>query len=217
VKPNRSWIGVLSTLSIASLLVVAAIAPRAIGRAPALPGVLAHPSCDLILQQSDGNEALPLNYREGVVQPIAPPANVAACSLTVDPTYSYGFAHLNLVQWDPVSLMPDPATVALRTVSFSASPNPWNPTRAEFYPPVVTKSLPNVAERPGPVCLDLTGLRSADEAGLEALRSLRAHGVAVIGATPYFRLLLGPEEPRKPREPRSRPGKRKGERGRGSN
>jgi hypothetical protein len=154
VKPNRSWIGVVSTLSIASLLVVAAVAPRAIGRAPALPGVLAHPSCDLILQQSDGNQPLPLNYREGVVQPIAPPANVAACSLTVDPTYNYGFARLNLVQWDPVSLMPDPATVALRTVSFSASPMPWNPSRAEFYPPVVTKSLPNVAERPGPVAID---------------------------------------------------------------
>ena len=74
-----------------------------------------------------------------------------------------------------------------------------------------------VAERSGPVCLDLAGLRAADEAGLEALQSLRARGVAVIGASPYFRLLLGLEEPRTPREPRSRPGKRKGERGRGSN
>jgi hypothetical protein len=164
VKPHRSWIGVLSTLSIASLLVVAAVAPRAIGRAPELAGVLAHPSCDLILQQSDGNEAFTFDWPAGVNQPIGPVGNVAACSLTVDQTY-FGYARLNLVQWDPVSLMPDPATVALRTVNFRASYSPWTPTRAEFYPPVVTRSLPNVAERPGPIAIDWQ-----DQGGTQTLR-----------------------------------------------
>ncbi len=52
-----------------------------------------------------------------------------------------------------------------------------------------------VAERSGPVCLDLAGLRSADEAGLGVLRALLARGVAVTGASPYFRLLLELEDP----------------------
>jgi len=74
-----------------------------------------------------------------------------------------------------------------------------------------------VAELSGPVCLDLTGLRSADEAGLGVLRALRARGVAVTGASPYFRLLLELEEPGSARELPSRPGssKRNGKRGQG--
>jgi anti-anti-sigma regulatory factor len=74
-----------------------------------------------------------------------------------------------------------------------------------------------VAELSGPVCLDLAGLRSADEAGLGALRALLARGVVVTGASPYFRLLLQLEEPDKAREPPSRPGSRKrnGKRGQG--
>lgn len=71
-----------------------------------------------------------------------------------------------------------------------------------------------VAELSGPVCLDLAGLRSADEAGLGALRALLAQGIAVTGASQYFRLLLGLEKPGNAREPRSRPGhKRNGQRG----
>jgi len=70
-----------------------------------------------------------------------------------------------------------------------------------------------VAELSGPVCLDLAGLRSADEAGLGALRALLARGVAATGASPYFRLLLGLKEPGRARKPPSRPGghKRRGE------
>jgi hypothetical protein len=74
-----------------------------------------------------------------------------------------------------------------------------------------------VTELSGPVCLDLAGLRLADEAGVEALRALLARGVAVIGASPYFRLLLDLEEPGRARESPSRRGgqKRSGERGQG--
>jgi hypothetical protein len=74
-----------------------------------------------------------------------------------------------------------------------------------------------VAELSGPMCLDLAGLRSADEAGLGALRALLARGVAVTGASPYFSLLLGLEDPGKASEPLSRPGgrKRSGVRGQG--
>ena len=62
-----------------------------------------------------------------------------------------------------------------------------------------------VAELSRPLRLQLTGLRSMDEAGLEALRVLRAGGIALTGASPYFRLLLGPAKRRKAREPPSQP------------
>jgi hypothetical protein len=38
--------------------------------------------------------------------------------------------------------------------------------------------------------LSLTGLVSADEVGLAAIRCLQAFGVRVIGASPYFRILI---------------------------
>ena len=43
----------------------------------------------------------------------------------------------------------------------------------------------------GPLRLDLSELRSADTAGLDALRALRAAGASLVGASPYIRLLLG--------------------------
>ena len=48
-----------------------------------------------------------------------------------------------------------------------------------------------VAGLAGRVSVELSGLRSADEAGLSSLRRLRAGGVALTGASPYLRLLLG--------------------------
>ena len=65
-----------------------------------------------------------------------------------------------------------------------------------------------VLELSPPVFLDLIGLKSADEAGLGVLRALLAHGVAVTAASPYVRLLLELEEPKKLHGP-SQPGGRK--------
>jgi anti-anti-sigma regulatory factor len=42
----------------------------------------------------------------------------------------------------------------------------------------------------GPLRLDLSELRSADTAGLAALRALRAAGTSIVGASPYIKLLL---------------------------
>jgi hypothetical protein len=42
-----------------------------------------------------------------------------------------------------------------------------------------------------PLRLDLSELRSADAAGLVALRALRAAGASLVRASPYIRLLLG--------------------------
>src|SRR5215831_575118 len=140
MKSMRTWIGVLSTLAVASLLTVAAIAPRAVGR-------LTNPPCDLMLEQSGGTQPFVLGQGAGVNQPFAIAANVAACSLTVD-RQSWGFSRVQLVDWDPNLLLPDPATIALRTLSFDASALQYGWIRADFYPPVVTRSLSSVAERP---------------------------------------------------------------------
>ena len=149
MKAARTWVGVLSTLLVGSLLAIAAAAPRAVGGAPATTAALSHPACDLILQQSDGAEAFQLTPGAGVDQPASLVGNVAACSLTVDRIYCAG-ARLSLVQWDPTSLLPDPATVALRTFSFDCSAFAYNLLRADFVPPVVIRSLAHVAEPPRP-------------------------------------------------------------------
>jgi len=60
-----------------------------------------------------------------------------------------------------------------------------------------------VAELSGPRRLELAGLRSVDEPGLEALRILRASGIVLTGASPYLRLRLGAEKRQREREPRA--------------
>src|SRR5215831_2638857 len=53
----------------------------------------------------------------------------------------------------------------------------------------------------GPLRLDLAGLRSADEAGLEMLRALRSRGISLLRVSPYHRLLLADGPPRKAPSP----------------
>jgi hypothetical protein len=48
-----------------------------------------------------------------------------------------------------------------------------------------------VAGLAGRVRLQLSGLKSADEAGLASLRGLWTRGVSLNGLSPYLRLLLG--------------------------
>lgn len=43
----------------------------------------------------------------------------------------------------------------------------------------------------GALRLDLSELRSADKAGITALRAHRASGASIVGASPYIKLLLG--------------------------
>ena len=48
-----------------------------------------------------------------------------------------------------------------------------------------------VANMAGRVTLKLSGLKSADEAGLASLRGLWGRGMPLAGVSPYLRLLLG--------------------------
>ena len=147
MKQKQVWLGALPAALVAALLVTAALSPRAAGRAPSMPGALAYPNCDNLLQQGGGADPIRILSGAGVIQPIAFVGNVAACSLTVDHTYS-GAARLDLVQWDPAALAPDPTTVALRTRSFDVSALQYGWTRADFYPPVVIRSVDHVSEPP---------------------------------------------------------------------
>src|SRR5262249_9703004 len=76
---------------------------------------------------------------------------VAACSLHVAGT-GWSYATVSVREWDPVSLAPDPTTLALRTQY-------EDPSTMSFYtlnsiptmklrPPVVTRSVADVAEPP---------------------------------------------------------------------
>jgi hypothetical protein len=60
-----------------------------------------------------------------------------------------------------------------------------------------------VGEASGPLRLDLTELRSADQAGVICLRALHGRGASFVGASPFIRLLLGIETSRPP--PRGEP------------
>jgi len=62
-----------------------------------------------------------------------------------------------------------------------------------------------VAGLSGAIRLELAGLRSLDPTAREALRALRARGISLTGASPYFRLLLGRARRRKSRDPPSPP------------
>ena len=47
----------------------------------------------------------------------------------------------------------------------------------------------------GELVLDLSGLRSADAEGIEAIQKLTRGGVTLRGASPFIRLLLESEQP----------------------
>ncbi len=57
---------------------------------------------------------------------------------------------------------------------------------AEFVPDLLAEASSGV----GMLRLELTGLQSADGAGLRTLRSLREDGAVLEGASPYIRELL---------------------------
>lgn len=50
--------------------------------------------------------------------------------------------------------------------------------------------LLRACDRPGPVCLDLTDLISADLPGVEALQRIRARGARLVGVPVYIQMRL---------------------------
>ena len=146
---KRLWHPAIPAVLAGSLLAIVAAAPRAAGRGPALPSAVIFGRCDLMLQRSGGSSEFVVPSLSGLNQPIGAVGNVAACSLAVRPTNAYySTGRLDLVQWDPAALAPDPTTIALRTRAFNLSEMAFGLTRADFVPPVVAQSIAGVAEPP---------------------------------------------------------------------
>ena len=142
------WLRTVPTLAILALLAIAALSPRPGARASDGERLLATSPCDLPLLSGGGiGSSFTLQAYDGVTQPMMLSANAAACSLTLDPP-GYCFGRVEIIQWDPLTLAPDPTTIALRSRAFDPSQLQINHVRADFLPAVVTKLVPHLADPP---------------------------------------------------------------------
>ena len=143
MKSLARWLPAIATLA---FLLVALLAPVRRVRAGGGPitDTAFTPSCDLLLEQNGSNTTFGVTGTGGVTQPFTFSGNVAACSLSFNQGY-YSGGMLRIRKWNPAGLVPDPTTVALRTVSFG--PSPWQWQRPAFFdPPLVLRESPDVAE-----------------------------------------------------------------------
>ena len=149
----RSWYRLVPALGVGVLLLAAAFASSRGAHACCSISAPAatYPNCGVPLQQQGGGTAFVLDPLAGVTQPFNVVGNVSACSLSVQKTI-YGYGEMDLYQWDPIALAPDPTTVALRTAGFDASSLQYssNSFRADFRPPVVLRALTGLADPPAP-------------------------------------------------------------------
>jgi len=107
---------------------------------------LAPSDCSDMPPLATGGSTLGVAPFAGVTQPFAAGVRVAACSLSIANLPTYTSAMLTMLHLDAAGLAPDPTTVALRTRAFTSSSLAYGRTRADFWPPVVTASLPHAAE-----------------------------------------------------------------------
>jgi hypothetical protein len=149
-----------SVLLALALLVSSALAPRlrADARQVQSSAWASYPGCTLPLLHTIGTSTYSVPAYAGVTQPLPFTGNIAACSLGTVPAYS--FARYEVVQWDPALLVPDPTTVALRSVVLTSSALYYaNGIRIPMQPPVITRAVSQVAVPPsgnGAVDLNVT-------------------------------------------------------------
>ncbi len=144
----HSGIRTIVPCAAALLLLGTVLAPRLRADAARDAGPLwaSYPTCSLPVVNTGWDSRITLPPYAGIAQPFGFIANVAACSLKVDPSYTFG--RLELVQWDTANLMPDPTTVALRSVALNSSNMAWNWLHVQMSPPVVTRAIAHVAGPP---------------------------------------------------------------------
>jgi len=148
----------IPALLVSALLCLAAAAPQQQVAGPAPPPPL-QPPCDGFASAVAGDSVFGIS-NAGVEQALPAGMSVAACSLGVHMSINT-FGKLELRDWDPNTLAPDPGAIALRRAFFDGSNlwylGGWMP-RATFVPPVVISSVPGVAEPPKPsVAMQFTG------------------------------------------------------------
>jgi hypothetical protein len=140
---KRSAFRLLPAVASFVLLAFATFAPalRAREAAPAASDVV---GCNVgALAGTDGTKLI--GPTTGVLQPFDGTVAVQSCSLAVDYTY-YSNGRFSIDYWDPLLLMPDPTTVALRSRNYNASELQYNHVRFDFGP-LVVQSVAGVAER----------------------------------------------------------------------
>lgn len=132
----------------ATLLLGAALAPRlrADGARTTGPLWASYPTCTLPFVDTGWDTTINLLPYSAIAQRFDFPGNIAACSLKVSPSYTFG--RLDLVQWDAANLQPDPTTVALRSVNLNSSNMAWNWLHIAMSPPLVTSTIAHVADPP---------------------------------------------------------------------
>jgi len=136
--------GVFALLALAAT--GAAIRPAALALEP--------PDCATLEPIAPAGTTVWVAPSAGVSQPLDPGTRIAACSLGLA-TITYTSARLSVYHWDPQALAPDPTTIALRTREFTPSSLVYGRTRANFWPPVVTAAVAQVADAPqGPIAFD---------------------------------------------------------------
>jgi hypothetical protein len=110
------------------------------------------PPCTDFASAVTGDSTIAFPHGAGVEQALPAGMSVASCSLRVATGFN-AFPVVVLRDWDPTTLAPDPNTIALRRIFF----DPSSILRARFIlppativPPVVTGSVPDLAEPPTP-------------------------------------------------------------------
>ncbi|MEQ1832103.1 MAG: T9SS type A sorting domain-containing protein [Candidatus Eisenbacteria bacterium] len=147
----RWFTRLLPALAVLALFALAANSPRQPGVGPAAPAFLQDGPCTQFVQSASGDSTYTFGVFSGISQPLLPDVAVAACSLSVQAT-GWSWLRLSLLDWDPLTLAPDPNTIALRTQVLNPSDLQYytlnHTPRVNYLPPVVTQSLAGVADPP---------------------------------------------------------------------
>jgi len=150
---HRTLLRFAPAVAVVALLALAAAAPQPQGAGAAPPPQL-QPPCDAFASAVSGDSAIALASGTGIEQAFPAGMSVAACSLRTARMGLYSVPTIVLREWDPTTLAPDPHAIALRRAVFNPSNLVWTTggklPGALFVPPVVSASVPGVAEPPQP-------------------------------------------------------------------
>lgn len=133
----------------AMLLLSSAFAPRLRADRTPEPAFVWPPTftCSQPQLVTTGTSTTTITTGGAVAQPFLMTSNFGVCSLAVVPVLNTG--KLRISQWDAANVMPDPTTVALRSILMSNSTTFWVAAPITMLPPVITRAFDHVADPPG--------------------------------------------------------------------
>jgi len=157
----------LPALVVLLLLATAAVRPQAPGMAPP-PPIFTY--CTEISDSGGGAGTVGAPIGAALCQPVPSPSIVAACSLHVTGA-GWTLAQVDVREWDPQTLAPDPSAIALRSALFDPSQMQYYTLNSvpalQFAAPVITRCVADVAETPRQtLAITERGLPYAGSAGV---------------------------------------------------